>query len=113
MHGSHTTAAAGKAVVGGGAITVGVSHPSDYVSYFDRIYDLGLFMISGDDAARLVAMAVGVLVAINIIVTAIRDYWPRRKTPSKRSSAPAGRRYGSNGDPSPPPNPQRPREPPL
>lgn len=81
MHDSpaHLAPAAGKAIIGGGAVTVGVSQPSDYVSYFDRVYDLGWFMISGDDVARGVAVLVGVLVACNIVYSAVSEARYRRR----------------------------------
>ena len=71
---SNVTNAATKAVVGGSGATVATSEPSEYVSYFDRVYDVGLFLISGDDAARVIGAGVGLLVAFNIVYTIVKDY---------------------------------------
>ena len=52
---------------------MGMTTPSEYVSYFDRIYDFLLFEISGDDISRLVGMFVGVCVCLNIIYNVVKD----------------------------------------
>ena len=68
-----TEASIAKAGVAVGGVAVGVSEPSDYVSYFDRIYDFYFFVISGDDLARMIGIGVGLLAASNIIYNITKD----------------------------------------
>lgn len=76
MH--HANDAIVKGAVGlTGAVTA-QTNPSNYVSYFDRVYDIFGFVISGDDAARLVGMLVGMLVAANIFYNVVKDYRERQ-----------------------------------
>ncbi len=72
---SSITDATAKAAIGGsGAVTgAGMMTPSEYVSFFDRIYDLGVVVISGDDISRIVGVLVGVAVASNIIYNVVKD----------------------------------------
>lgn len=75
----HATEATAKAVVAGGGVGVAVSDPSDYVSYFDRIYDFYFFQINGDDFARIVGMVVGIVVGLNIIYNIVKDIYERNE----------------------------------
>lgn len=74
----HVTQATGKAALGGSGAIAAVTNPSEYISYFDRVYDLGVFQISGDDISRTVGVIVGVLVGSNIIYNIIKDLRKRK-----------------------------------
>jgi len=65
-------------VVGGVGILAATIVPSEYISYFDRIYDIGLFLISGDDIARVLGLLISALVGINIIFNVHKDWKERR-----------------------------------
>lgn len=74
----HASNAMGKAAIGGSGAIAAVTTPSDYVSVFDRVYDLGWFRISGDDISQLVGITVSVLVSINIVYTICKDQKQRK-----------------------------------
>ena len=74
----HVSNLAGKSVAGGAGAVAAVTEPSKYISYFDRVYDIG-FLISGDDISRVIGMVVGVLVATNILYTLVKDFRERRE----------------------------------
>ena len=79
MQADHVTNLAGKTVVGGGSAIAAVTSPSEYVSFFDRVYDWGGVLISGDDISRIIGMVVGILVGINIVYTIVKDVRERAK----------------------------------
>ena len=89
----HLTTLAGKTAAGSGGAIAAVTTPSDftgeYVSFFDRVYDWGWFLISGDDVSRFIGIAVGVLVAINIIYTIVKDVRERGKQGERDDLPPA------------------------
>ena len=75
---TNATNALGKGAIGGAGAMTGMIEPSDYVSYFDRVYDIGI-LISGDDIARFIGVMVGVLVGCNIIYNVVKDHKARRR----------------------------------
>lgn len=82
---SLTESAINKGLVGGtGAVTV-ITPPSNYISFFDRVYDLGFLVISGDDIARILAAIVSLIVATNIIYGVTKDILRRRKNELSQS----------------------------
>lgn len=77
-----TESAINKGLIGGtGAITV-ITPPSNYISFFDKIYDVGIIVISGDDIARILAAIVSLIVATNIIYGVSKDIISRNKKTS-------------------------------
>lgn len=79
MPADHLSNMAAKTAVGGGSAIAAVTTPSDYVSFFDRVYELGGFLISGDDIARAIGLVVCTLVGCNIVYTIIKDVRERGK----------------------------------
>lgn len=79
MPADHVSNLVGKTVVGGGSAVAAVTTPSEYVSFFDRVYELGGFLISGDDLSRIIGMVVGILVGCNIVYTITKDVRGRGK----------------------------------
>ena len=75
---SNATDAIAKGAIGGAGAATAMSKPSEYVSFFDRIYDTGLFLISGDDIARMLGLGISLLVATNILYNIGVDIWKRK-----------------------------------
>ena len=75
----HLSSLAGKTAVGSGGAIAAVTTPSEYVSFFDRVYEVGSFLISGDDLSRIIGLVVGILVGINIVYTIAKDIRERGK----------------------------------
>ena len=73
MHSAYDTAIA-KGAIGGAAIAAAMVQPDEYVSYFDRIYDIaGLFLISGGDAVRFVGLLLSLCLVLNVIYGWVKD----------------------------------------
>jgi hypothetical protein len=79
----NTSDAVSTGIVGGVGILAATITPSEYVSYFDRVYDVGLFLVSGDDIARLLGLSISVLVGANIIFNVCKD-WKERRGKNKK-----------------------------
>jgi hypothetical protein len=71
---SYVTGATAKGSVGGAGLGVALIEPTTYTSVFDRVYDMGLFTISGNDASRIAGGIVAVIIAANIIYGWYKDY---------------------------------------
>lgn len=90
-----TSIAIKTGLVGASGVYISINRPSiitsNYVSYFDRIYDVFGIAISGDDGARLFGMAISLIVATNIIYNIFKDVRQRkakRKAEQEPDSSP-------------------------
>ncbi len=75
----HVGEAVGKGTVGIVAVVAAATIPSNYVSFFDRVYDWGWVLISGNDIARMLGVFVSFLVAVNIIYTVFRSILEKKR----------------------------------